>query len=117
MHEKRVSSIYNKCILKYFFLRYHLIDFQPKFNNIMNTISSEGRIKIRANDIAAPEEIKQKLKDMGLEVTQHQEKTSKPMFKHNNNILFYCFQSSSIYGNNVDWKDSNLQIEERRLHV
>jgi len=57
---------------------YHLVEFQTKYNNIMNTISPEGRIKIRANDIASSKDITDKLKSMGLEVLPHQEKTSKP---------------------------------------
>ena len=44
----------------------------------MNTIASNGRVKIRANDIADSKEITEKLKSMGLEVTPHEEKTAKP---------------------------------------
>ena len=57
---------------------YHLVEFQTKYNNIMNTIASDGRVLIRANDIADSKEITEKLRSMGLEVTPHEEKTAKP---------------------------------------
>ena len=43
----------------------------------MNTVSSEGRIKIRATDNSDSVQITDKLKSMGLELMPHQEKNNK----------------------------------------
>lgn len=88
----------------------------------MNTIASDGRVKIRVNDIADSKEITEKLKSMGLEVMPHEEKTAKPKTFY----LFLIFilktkishkSGNYLYMNNLDWKEGNLQIEERRLNV
>lgn len=57
----------------------------------MNTIASDGRVKIRANDIADSKEITEKLKSMGLEVTPHKEKTAKPKTYYLFLILIFNF--------------------------
>lgn len=84
----------------------------------MNTISSEGRIKIRATDDSDSIQITDKLKTLGLEVIPHQEKNNKAKYS----LLFliefiFKYKSNFLYVNNLDWKEGNLQIEEKRLHV
>lgn len=59
---------------------YHLVSFQPKLNNIMNTVSTDGRLQIRANDIKDCMDIQEKLKSMGVEVVEHKENNSKKKF-------------------------------------
>lgn len=81
---------------------YHLVDFKPKLNNIMNTVSEEGRLKIRGGIGKTCEEMQEVLKDLGVDVEVHKEKHNKK-----NNFL---------YVNNLDWKEGNLAIEEKRLH-
>ena len=86
----------------------------------MNTVSSDGRLQIRANDMKDCVDIQEKLKSMGVEVAEHKENNSKKKFFFlifwKKQIIFFL-NSNYLGVHNLDWKEGNLQIEEKRLDV
>ena len=61
-------------------IRFHIVDFQTQFNNISNTLNSGGRLRIRTGNVENSDDLKGKLTEMGLSVTNHLDKTTKTRF-------------------------------------
>ena len=83
--------------------RFHLVDLQCDVNSLTNKPLGSAQLKLRSDDEAAIKSLQQKLKKVGIYMTAKETKIGK-----NNNY---------VENPTVDWRDQNLQREEKRLTV